>query len=194
MGSADFTLIYDGALPNAGTVATRIRRTMRDWGNLYLRRLVTERLSGRSGGMGLNRRTGNLARDFVVIAEDTPVGSVVTVKSHGTGDKYAGLQEHGGTIRPVNAKWLWIPIAGNLTANGVARISPRQAIAQHGFIHKGVFFGESPLKSKDEVVPLFALKKSVKIPARMGATSLFQSMLPTLEIGIMSEVQGAWNG
>ena len=129
-----------------------------------------------------------------VTSEETAVGNVVAIKTHGAADRYAGLQENGGTIRPVNAKWLWIPIAGNLTAKGIARISPRQAIAEHGFIHKGVFFGESPLKSKDEVVPLFALKKSVTVRPRMGAASLFQSMLPLLEIGIAAEMQGAWNG
>ena len=217
MRAVDFTFSYDGAIPNASDFDKRMFRVMRDWGNQFLDRLVTTRLSkprGSSSMDGVSRRSGNLARDFLAVAEETPVGPVVSVRSHGTGDKYAGIQENGGEIKPVNAKWLWIPIAGNVTRNGVARVSPRQAIEAGGFFHKNVFFGRPVTKSSkatgqhlggegykgamfnrgDNIIPLFVLKKSVKVPARMGATSLFQSMLPLLEIGVAAEMQEAWNG
>ena len=42
-------------------------------------------------------------------------------------------------------------------------------------------------------MPLFALVKEVKIPARMGATTLFESMLPLLGIAVMAEVEQAWD-
>lgn len=182
----------------------RMTTVMRDWSNQYLSRLVSQNLSGRRGDMGLNRRTGNLARDWAVSVSETPVGAVAEVKTHGTANAYAGLQERGGTIKPINAKFLWIPIAGNLTSAGVARISPSQAMTNGGFFTNrrngpGRIFWAYPLvKSKrnkaHDLVPLFVLVDQVTVKPRMGAESLFRSMLPLLETGILAEVEGAWNG
>jgi hypothetical protein len=161
---------------------SRAQKEMDRFGQDWTRRLVTERLSGRPG---VNRRTGNLARSFKSRTFDsTLLGAIVLdVQPEGPGAKYANLQEFGGTIKPVRAKNLWIPIAGNLTPAGVARITPTEAINRGGFFAKGVFFGK-PLvgrgKAKANPVPLFALKKSVTVPGRMGAERLWGESMPSL--------------
>lgn len=161
---------------------SRAQKEMDRFGQEWTRRLVSERLSGRPG---VNRRTGNLARSFKSRTFDsTLLGAIVLdVQPEGPGAKYANLQEFGGTIKPVRAKNLWIPIAGNLTPAGVARITPTEAINRGGFFAKGVFFGK-PLvgrgKAKANPVPLFALKKSVTVPGRMGAERLWGESMPSL--------------
>lgn len=200
MNAVDFTL--HAKYPDSRKVSASIAATMRSFGNEYLTRLVETRMSGRNGDMGVERRTGNLARDWNSTVEEKPVGPVLTIKTHGTGDKYAGLQERGGTIRPVNAKNLWIPLDANRTSKGVARISPREAIARGGFVswkRGGIFFAKPLVKTSRKntthgLVPLFVLKKSVYVPPRLGAESLFLQILPLLEIGILGAVEGVWNG
>lgn len=182
----------------------RLQAIGREWGSTFLARLIQQRLSGRTGDMGLNRRSGNLQRDWNMTSTVSGDTLDVTVQSSGAADAYAGLQERGGTVRPVRAKWLWIPLAANLTASGVPRISPAQAMSNGGFFtnarNGGKIFWAYALtkaaraKTKGSLVPLFALKSQVKIPARMGATTLFESMTPLLETAILAEAEGAWNG
>lgn len=201
MTTATFTFHYSSPkVPDP----RRLHAVGKEWGAMYLDRLQRTRLSGRvEGDMGLNRRSGNLSRDWNTTTDVTGGNLEVLVESSGTGDKYAGLQEHGGTIRPVSAKWLWIPLAANKTASGVARVTPSQAMSNGGFFTNarsgGKIFWAYPLvKAKrtaaHNLVPLFALKSEVKVPARMGATSLFDSMLPLLGMAVIAEVEGAWNG
>lgn len=161
---------------------SRAQKEMERFGQDWTRRLVSERLSGRPG---VNRRTGNLARSFKSRTFDSSLlGAIVLdVQPEGPGSEYAHLQEFGGTIRPKRAKNLWIPIAGNLTPAGVARITPTEAINRGGFFAKGIFFGK-PLvgrgKAQAAPVPLFVLKKSVTVKGRMGASRLWADSMPSL--------------
>lgn len=161
---------------------TRAAVEMNRFGQSWIGTLVSQRLSGRPG---VNRRTGNLARSFKSkVTDSTLLNAVVLdVQPEGPGAEYADLQEFGGTITPKRAKNLWIPIAGNLTPAGVARITPTEAINRGGFYAKGIFFGK-PLVGKGKAtakpVPLFVLKKSVTVPGRMGATPLWEQSLPSL--------------
>lgn len=177
----------------SGKIARGMRAAMVAWANNFWATLVRERLSG---SPYLNRRTGNLARDWVVDATDGEQMQV-EIRTQGTANAYAGIHETGGTIRPKNAKYLWIPLKPNQTAAGVARLSPRQAINQGGFIDwRGpIFYGTKGTTSTGgakKLVPLFALKKEVYVPPRMGASSLFNSKLPQLERLLAMEAQGAW--
>lgn len=180
---------------------SRLKAIGREWGALFLQRLQRERLSGGGGsGMGLNRRSGNLSRDWNTVASADAGNLTVHIETTGTGDKYARLQEFGGTVVPKSSEWLWIPLDQNKTSNGVARITPRQAVSNGGFYtnarNGGKIFWAYALtkaarkKAKGELVPLFVLKKSVYVPARMGATSLFESMLPLLGYAVIAEVEG----
>ena len=166
---------------------------LRKWGHQYIETLTTQRMSGRPG---TNRRTGNLARGWNSAV--TVMASFIALRVWviGPGATYAAMQEFGGIQTPKKSKYLWIPIAGNVTGTGVARISPREAINRGGFFHGGVFFGLALTKSKvpqrsqaiggagykgttlekgSNITPLFALKKSVRIPARLGARAHFAS-------------------
>ena len=183
----------------AGKARTAMNKALASWGRTYWRRLAEERLSGRPG---LNRRSGNLSRDWVVETSDEAEEMSVTVRTQGAANAYAGIQERGGTIKPVNGRYLWIPLAANLMSNGMAHLTPSQAIQQPHFIRwdRGpVFFGKSPVKQSKKsfaenfgIVPLFVLKTSVTIPARMGAGQLFQSMLPDLKTSISDAISGAF--
>ena len=183
----------------AGKTRTAMNKALASWGRTYWRRLVEERLSGRPG---LNRRSGNLSRDWVVETSGEADEMSVTVRTQGAANAYAGIQERGGTIKPVRGRYLWIPLAANLMNNGMARLTPSQAIQQPHFIRwdRGpIFFGKSPVKQSKKsfaenfgIVPLFVLKTSVTIPARMGAGQLFQSMLPDLKTSISDAVAGAF--
>lgn len=173
---------------------------MERFGQDWTRCLVSERLSGRPG---VKRRTGNLARSFKSRTFDSRLlGAIVLdVQPEGPGSEYAHLQEFGDTIRPKRAKNLWIPIAGNLTPAGVARITPTEAINRGGFFAKGVFFGKALTKNKvpqrsqaiggggykgkainrgEVITPLFVLKKSVTVKGRMGASALWADSMPSL--------------
>ena len=117
-------------------------------------------------GQKLNARTGMLKKSIqrsgakkVTVMGDNIVGTV------GTNMEYSVIHEYGGTIRPKHSKYLAIPLDAALTAKGVARGRPRDfkdtffAVSKKGNL---IMFG----KSMGKVVPLFAMKKEVKIPKR----------------------------
>lgn len=111
---------------------------------------------------GLKVRTGRLLNSVkkeIVEEGDTLYGEVGT-----EGVPYAGIHEFGGTITPKNAQNLTIPTSRNRRADGSPRMSIRDVFAtKKAFIAKGIVFLK---KSKDDIEPMFILKKSVTIPAR----------------------------
>lgn len=180
-----------------------IRRTMSQWGVEWITALVTERMNG---SPGVTTRTGNLSRDWNTTTVDDAGGVNLVIASHGTGNAYAGLQERGGTVRPARAKWLWIPLGANRTVQGVARITPSQAMANGGFFTNakrgrgGKLFWAYPLtkaerkKGGGALVPLFALKSEVYVPPRLGAADLFRDRLPDLQERLAKAAKVAVDG
>lgn len=176
-----------------------LKPIFQQFGQEYNAALITQNLSGRHGDMGLNRVTGNLAGGWNTATTEDSSGLSVTnwvtgpaADTHGGSHGYAWAQEYGAVVRPVKAKWLWIPTAQNRTAAGAARMTPTEAIQRGGFIsYKSgpVFFGVSGSNSKRvagfNLTPLFILKKEVTIKPRMGATSLFNERVPMLERSIL---------
>jgi len=75
--------------------------------------------------------------------------------SIGTNKIYAKVQQFGGTIKPKSKKALTVPIHADA-------VGMRASDFQNTFVKKGIIF----MKRGENAVPLFALKKSVKIPAR----------------------------
>lgn len=115
-------------------------------------------------GQKLKVRTGNLRRSLqesrakkVERRGDNVIGTV------GTNMEYAAIHEYGGTIRPKKSKYLAVPLKAALTAKGVARGGPRDfkdtffAMSKKGNL---IMFG----KSMGKIIPLFAMKKEIKIP------------------------------
>ena len=204
MGAAEFNLDTSGIKGwGGGNIAGPVRDTLNTWGENWISTLVTERMSG--NGRGVIPRTGNLRRDWNSLVVNDGSGATLVVASGGTANAYAGLQEYGGTVRATKAKWLWIPTDENKTPVGVARVTPRQAIAQGGFISfkKGpVFFGKPQTKAQAKgmkgmgphVIPLFVLKKSVYVPARLGARDLWRRSMPDLAANLTATVKGAIGG
>lgn len=174
-----------------------MRRTMSQWGVEWITALVTERMNG---SPGVTTRTGNLSRDWNTTTVDDAGGVNLVIASHGTGNAYAGLQERGGTVRPVRAKWLWIPLKANRTAAGVARVTPSQAISAGGFIawHDGPIFyatsGTNAVGGAKKLIPMFVLKSEVYVPPRLGAADLFRDRLPDLQERLAKAAKVAVDG
>jgi hypothetical protein len=159
----------------------------------FISDLVRQNLSGRHGDMGLNRRTGNLAGGWQAMSIIKPDGISMTIWISGPGAAYAKIHEFGGEIKPKTAKFLWLPAKANQTPTGEARITPREAIARGGFINYkaqgslgAATFYATPLrkprgkKAGPHLEALFHLRKSVRIPARMGATTMFARKMEQL--------------
>ena len=194
--AVDFTVETNFQVKAGQPLSRRMATVLRDWGNEYLRRLTAERMSHKypHGGMdGVAARSGNLRRDWVTTVEETAVGPALRVRSHGLGNAYAGLMERGGIVTPKKARNLTIPLPANLTASGVVRMSARDVIDRGGFIKGGVIYAKTG-KTDRSIKGMFVLKRSVYVPPRLGAESLFRSMLRTLEVAVMAEAKGAWNG
>lgn len=181
-----------------------VKKIFQQFGQEFNSELIRENLSGRHGDMGLNRRTGHLAGGWNTTTTEDSAGVSVTnwvtgpaADAHGGAHGYAWAQEYGAVVRPVKAKWLWIPTKENQTPAGAARITPTEAIQRGGFIsYKSgpVFLGVSGSKSKHNagfnLTPLFVLKKEVTIKPRMGATTKFKGKMPMLERSILFAAGG----
>ena len=162
-------------------------------GQDFISDLVRQNLSGRRGDLGLNRRSGNLAGGWQASSIVRSNGLDLVIWVSGPGGAYAKLQEFGGTVVPKTAKFLWIPTKANQTPTGQPRITPREAIARGGFINYSAqgslsamtFYATPFRKSRGKragphLEALFKLRKQVRIPARMGATTMFAQKMAQL--------------
>ena len=143
----------------------------------------------------LKVRTGNLRNslqsrvDMINGKWTASVGSGVR-----TGGRvpYANILETGGTITPVTKQFLAIPIGDALTPTGVAKFTPTelkdgQATGYAGsVIIGGIIFGIANLKSRSQITPLFVLKRSVEIPAKLYMNITLDEMTPDI-MGIMTD-------
>lgn len=121
------------------------------------------------GGL-VGRRTGNLARAVKDQVNVIPNGVVGIVWPDPEMVAYGAIQEEGGTVVPKNGQFLAIPLDAMLTGNGVARGTAGQVRDNPGgfgftgtFVHDGIVFGKQG--NRGSIIPLFALKRSVTIPA-----------------------------
>lgn len=122
-----------------------------------------------------------------------------------TGDTaliYARQVEFGGTI--VGKPWLAIPLSSMKTKAGVGgirardvRASPSQFGYSGTFVAKGVVFGKLPGKTRKggkNIVPLFALKKSVDQRGRPYLIPTVERDLPMVADEIKAAVDAAAGG
>jgi phage gpG-like protein len=128
---------------------------------------------------GLHVRTGDLRRSIRAQPVERTVAGVRGKVIAGQDLPYAQIQEYGGTIVPVKAQYLAIPIGDTLTPAGVPRFGPREAEAAgyKTFIAKNIIFGTKP---GEAATPLFVLKKSVDIPARPFMRPAFDHFKPKI--------------
>ncbi len=113
-----------------------------------------------------------------------------------SGDKIIGIQgakvpygrahELGAVIRPKTGQWLTIPLDAAKTASGVARGSARSFKNTFFFRFGGLFIAQ---KKNDQIIPLFILKKQVKIPKRPFLRPGIMEKLPFIRREILKEVR-----
>lgn len=173
------------------TLSAAIKAILTEESAKGARRIQENRLSGRRSMFGnrtpegapLGTRSAQLKRSIgfkVTTQRGRGVAELGTLKRT-EALVYAAAHEFGATIRPVRKKWLTIPLPASLTPAGVQRWTAYEAKQGAGGKFDGTFvtegFGGSLLivgklasaRSKKDVgnlVALFVLKKSVKIPKR----------------------------
>lgn len=172
---------------------TELRRALTQHGQFFTAKMVKDRFTGYSGESGekLQNRSGMLRRSFgstVVggIGQSTPL----TLVAYSQGVIYSRLQEYGGIIKPKKAKHLTIPLPDALTASGVPRYPSarylferypdqvRVITARSGrkfIVSEGKPGSKPPKKKQPDLVWLYQLKKSVKVPPRLGFRATWKS-------------------
>jgi hypothetical protein len=137
----------------------------------------------------LNRRTGALARGWTFrVLGNVSTGMELLIINETI---YGPIHEHGDTITPKTKRFLAVPLPAAKTRAGVS-ISPGDLPSRQTFVASPrgtpiIFFKKS--KDDKKPTPMFALKKSVEIPARLGAGGAFlaqrHKMGRAIEEGIM---------
>lgn len=115
------------------------------------------------GGSGLHVRTGHLHRSITY--EGPKRRGRKIIGAVGTNIPYGPSHEFGATIRPKTAKFLTIPLPAAKTAAGAGRGRARDF--PNTFVRRSKA-GNLILFQKigKRIIPLFVLKKMVKIPKR----------------------------
>lgn len=171
----------------SGDIGPVVKRALNKAGNAYKRE---QQNNMRGGGENLHRRTGSLARSMWTKATDDALYT-------GFGVNYWAIHEFGETI--YGSPWLTVPLDEVKTKAGVARYNIGEAISAY----PNTFFKESKttpgnlvlLSSQgDQVVPLFALVRQVRIEPRLKARETFQKVAPPVfERSIIEQMDAAVN-
>lgn len=139
-------------------------------------------------GNKLKRRTGRLASG---ISYSTAVvrGDSVSLDMLST-EPYSRIQDVGGTIKAKPGSWLTVPLPAALTPVGVVRAPAR---SWPNTFFKKTKSGNTVLfqkKGGGAIVPLFVLKKEVKIRATNWASGAIESTSSSLPEEIFEVIFG----
>lgn len=151
-------------------------------------------------------RAGTLRRSIQGSVELEAEGVKLTLSAGREGspsERYADIQEQGGTIRPKKGRFLAIPVNGALTSSGVARYkSPRdvgglrfQAIrggAMGLLVRDHAGRGKGGRGARSEV--LFILVRSVRIPATRFLGRAMDETRPKAEEAVRGALRTALEG
>jgi len=143
-------------------------------------------LGGSDRRKGVFRRSGDLARGFVTrVTGDnlkTLEGAVGWWQPFQA--MKAGVHEYGATITPKRSSYLAIPLDAVLTNTGRARYGYGPRDWPDTRIHKSksghLFIVQD--QPGQELLPLYILKKSVTLPARLGFRAMWNSKAHQLAI------------
>ena len=159
-----------------------LSKEMQDFLNGVAAALAQRHGEGWPGGTGpqsLSRRSGALVNAIVGSVKVNGTTFTTIEGSIGApGIPYAKIQETGGVIKASSAKFLAIPLPPALDSNGLPlRTSPRQW--ENTFVAKSkagnlIIFQ----KRAATIIPLYVLKDSVTIPARLGMKTTLTAGLP----------------
>ena len=163
-----------------------------------------EKMTGGTSDTRLKVRSGRLRASVIPIKTEEKESSIEGGISIGTvyGRVHVGPKGQVTTIRPKRAKYLAIPLPDAMTGAGVARGSPMSGPWGNTFIAKSkagnlIIFGQRASYQKvkvkgvavrglairnlrSQVVPLFVLKKEVKIKARIHPEELIAWIKPKM--------------
>jgi phage gpG-like protein len=144
-------------------------------------------------GQVLKRRSGRLAssiRYWVKLGRNKIHAAI------GSDVEYAAIHETGGIIRPKRARWLTIPFPGAMTQNRrYGHVRGRARTFSDTFIKRSqrgnlIIFQDRG----SEIVPLFILKKRVRIPKRPYMEPAIRARMPRMQHQIFRELNKAWAG
>lgn len=166
-----------------GGIERSLRQSANEW-----HRAMDKRTKGATRPDGLARRTGDLARSIQTKTTGAPPNlSSLKMRAVSAGVPYAPIHEFGGVVRPKRAKFLTVPASDNLTAAGVVRIpSARRLFASRSgkgrrpfVLRKGAkAWIVLPKANGKDLLFLWSLHKSVKIPARLGFFDTWEKYAP----------------
>lgn len=150
-------------LKKRGPIFTEVKKLFRLW----VQTLMNE-MRIKTSGQELKVRTGNLRRNWLPKVGGTSLRTLFASVENAT--RYIAIHQFGGIIKAVKSRYLTIPLSANKTASGVMRQSARSLINS-----RKTFFKYSKNKNlilfenrgKNNIVPMFVLKKQVKIPKRL---------------------------
>jgi hypothetical protein len=146
-------------------------------------------MQGGTNDTQLQSRTGALSQSTRILPAKVTDGGSKVSGGVNFGQKYARV--HIGpvgqvtTIRPVNKQWLTIPLEAAKTGAGALRGGATSSIYRETFIAKGIIFGKLGTvkvagKTQGKIVPLFILKKEVKVKARLHPSDMFAWLQPKI--------------
>ena len=158
---------------------------------------VVEAIAGRNSGgwpggttdSSLSKRSGALVTAIVdSVKVEGSTFDTLRGQIGAPGVPYAKIQETGGTITAKNGKYLCIPLPAALDGSGQPiRSSPRD--------WPNTFCAKSKAgnllifqKRGTSIVPLYVLKSSVTIPARLGMGKSLEAGLPYFVTRAMDEM------
>lgn len=163
-----------------------LRRALEQTMRAEMTRLAGDVQADQLSGQALTPRTGTLRRAVfsrVDVETDAVVGRVGVDQARAV---YGRIHEHGGEIVPTRGKFLAIPLdAVKTKQQRVARFSARELMANpEAFGYRSAFVRRSKGPRAEAVilgtqgargtlVPLFALVRRVKLPARAFLGSAF---------------------
>ena len=134
----------------------------------------------------LNRKSGKMLRS---------IKSSIKVRGRGEniegsigGNALAALHETGGRIKPTNSDYLAIPLPAALTSAGKPKKrKPREW--QNTFVFESRNGNLLIAQRRGRrIVPLYLLKKSVKIPVRLGLDYELGKMSPIFERRVVESI------
>lgn len=182
LGLKEFAKVTKTSLDGLGMpVAIELRRFLKtSMGELATRHSQPYSGEDRTPERPLMRRSGGLYR-ALLSSYDVRHGSKIesVVGEIALPKKYV-VHETGAIITPKKAKYLTIPLPAAMRANGTP-IKPSARDWDNTFVAKSkkgnlLIFR----KTTSGIVPLYALKKQVKIPPRLGLVNTMQARLPAM--------------
>jgi phage gpG-like protein len=159
-----------------------------------MRQRHSTRWSAGTGPDTLSKRTGKLVssirKSIRVQGRSTDPGG--TVGRIGSPLVYASTQEFGATIRPRRAQYLTIPLPAAMNNRGVmlfpkARDYPRTFVQMSRRGNLIIF-----QKRGRDAVPLFVLKREVKIPPRLNLGKALELAGPRFVDDVVQETLAAF--